>query len=40
MDNTSYMFDGCDKIIEIDLSKFETSDINSMHYMFNNCHSL
>ena len=34
------MFRDCDSIIEIDLSKFNTSQINDMSYMFYNCSSL
>ena len=40
LDFVSTMFDGCDKIVEIDLSKFETSNIKMMNAMFQNCKSL
>ena len=38
--STKNMFEGCTKIIEIDLSKFDTSQVNDMEYMFHNCISL
>ena len=34
------MFQNCDKIIEIDLSKFDTSGVTNTKYMFQNCFSL
>lgn len=38
--NMSYMFDGCDKLQELDLSKFDTKKVTNMSYMFNNCREL
>ena len=38
--NTESMFSGCNKIIEIDLSKFYTLNVTSMNNMFNGCSSL
>ena len=40
MDTTIGMFTGCNKIIEIDLSKFDTSDVGIMTGMFSSCSSL
>ena len=37
---TDSMFNGCNNIIELDLSKFNTSLVNDMSYMFQNCKSL
>ena len=37
---TESMFSGCINITEIDLSKFETSNINNMNSMFDRCSSL
>ena len=34
------MFYGCDDIIEIDLSHFDTSNVKDMGYMFSGCTSL
>ena len=36
----SHMFSGLDKIVEIDLSKFDTSSFTYMDYMFYGCTSL
>jgi surface protein len=36
----SYMFFGCDKLIDIDLSFFNISNVNNMSYMFCECISL
>ena len=40
MKTTNSMFYGCDKIIEIDLSKFDSSDVSIMTSMFQCCSSL
>ena len=40
MDTTIGMFTGSNKIIEIDLSKFDTSDVGIMTGMFSSCSSL
>ena len=37
LDTTYYMFDGCNKIIEIDFSEFDTSLVTKMSYMFREC---
>ena len=36
----SYMFSECEKISNINLSKFETGNVKDMTYMFSGCHSL
>ena len=36
----SYMFRNCENIIRLDLSSFDSSDVNNMHYMFGKCHNL
>ena len=38
--NCEYMFQNCDQILEIDLSKSNSSLVNRMNYMFSNCISL
>ena len=38
--NCSYMFYNCDKIISIDLSSFNSSMVNNMKYMFYGCINL
>ena len=38
--STSFMFYGCDDIIEMDLSHFDTSNVENMEYMFYGCSSL
>ena len=38
--STSGMFSGCDDIIEMDLSHFDTSNVIDMRYMFRGCSSL
>ena len=38
--STNNMFKLCNKIIEIDFSHFDTSNVRSMQYMFHNCTSL
>ena len=35
-----YMFYGCDSLMNIDLSNFNTQNANNMSYMFNGCNSL
>ena len=35
--NLSYLFRGCDNIISIDLSSFDTSECTNMKYMFGKC---
>ena len=40
IDNAESMFRDCDKIIEIDLSNFDTSQVTLMIKMFYNCSSL
>ena len=40
INDVSSMFNGCEKIVEIDLSKFETSNIKTMNAMFQGCKSL
>ena len=37
---TESMFLNCDKIIEIDLSKFNTTQVNNMNNIFSGCFSL
>ena len=34
------MFSNCESLISIDLSKFNTQNINNMSYMFSGCNSL
>ena len=38
--NTSYMFSGCSFINSIELSSFNTTNVNNMSYMFDGCSSL
>ena len=38
--NTSYMFSGCSSLRSIDLSSFNTTNVNNMNHMFNHCSSL
>ena len=40
INSTACMFSGCNKIIEIDLSNFDTSLVTDMKYMFLECKSL
>ena len=40
INDTSYMFDGCSEITEIDFSNFTTSNVVYMNYMFYGCSSL
>ena len=40
LESTNSMFHSCDKIIEIDLSNFDTSSVKSMNGMFCECPSL
>ena len=35
-----YMFSGCEKLKELNLSNFETINAIIMQYMFNNCKQL
>ena len=37
MSDCSYMFRGCTNIIELDLSSFDTSNVNDMKHMFSIC---
>ena len=37
INTTDSMFENCDKIVEIDLSKFETKYVTNMNYMFSEC---
>ncbi len=36
----AYMFDGCSKLTNIDLSGFDTSSATNMRYMFNGCQGM
>ena len=36
----SYMFYGCSNLINIDLSSFDTSNVNNMSHMFDKCYNL
>ena len=36
----SSMFYNCSSLKELNLSNFNTSNVNNMIFMFNNCHSL
>ena len=38
--NLNYMFNECDKLISIDLSNFDSSNVKNMDYMFEGCTSL
>ena len=40
MEDCSYMFSGCENIISIDLSSFDSSNVTNMKYMFGNCYNL
>ena len=40
INSTKSMFSGCNNILEIDLSDFDTSKVTDMSSMFSNCHSL
>ena len=40
INDCSHIFDGCSKIIEINLSNFNTSQVTNMGYMFSRCSSL
>ena len=37
---TDFMFFNCDKIIKLDLSKFDTQNVTNMNSMFWNCYWL
>ena len=38
--NCSYMFANCEKIIKLDLSSFDSSQVTNMYYMFGRCYEL
>ena len=38
--NTSYMFNGCSSLTSLNLSNFNTNNVNNMSYMFGECSSL
>ena len=38
--NTSYMFNECSSLTSLNLSNFNTNNVNNMSYMFNECSSL
>ena len=38
--NCEGMFESCDKIIEINLTHFDTSQVTNMHHMFYDCNNL
>ena len=38
--STNFMFYGCNSLISLDLSKFNTQNVTNMGYMFYNCESL
>ena len=40
MKDCRYMFSGCENIISIDLSSFNSSNVTNMKYMFGNCYNL
>ena len=40
MNNTSFMFSGCEDLISIDLSSFNSSKVTNMSYMFRDCNNL
>ena len=35
---TSHMFSGCSSLTSLDLSNFNTNNVNNMSYMFSNCY--
>ena len=37
LSNVKYIFDKCEYLTKIDLSNFNTSDVNDMSFMFNEC---
>lgn len=39
-DSMSYMFSGCNNLMSIDISNFDTSNVTSMRYMFSGCYKL
>ena len=39
-EDCSYMFNDCHKLISLDLSNFNTSNVTSMSYMFSSCNAL
>ena len=40
MRDAQSMFEGCDKIMEVDLSKFDSSKVSTMDSIFKDCISL
>ena len=40
LNNMDYMFEGCDKLLSVDLSHIESPSLNSMIYTFANCKNL
>ena len=40
VDNTLYMFNSCNKIISLDLSNLNTTQVTNMEYMFYICYKL
>ena len=40
LSDCAYMFCNCDKIIDVDFSKFNTQNVTDMKFMFNGCASL
>ena len=40
MTDCRYMFRNCDNIKSVDLSSFDSSEVNNMNYMFGKCHYL
>jgi hypothetical protein len=40
LNNMDYMFEGCEKLLSIDLSHIESASLNSMIYTFANCKNL
>ena len=40
IDDCSYMFADCNKIININFNSFKTRNVTNMSYMFYNCESL
>lgn len=39
-DSMSYMFEGCNKLISIDTSNFDSTNVTDMSYMFSGCYKL
>ena len=40
MKDCSFMFYGCSNLTNIDLSSFNTQNVNNMSFMFNGCSNL